>query len=209
MDWLDRLVAAFDRRQRRVLGIWEFTDDPGCVLRLGLTRARIGATLADGTIVRPGDTVGVIHLWNERMPRIPEGGATLSWALALHRALAHSLRLLARYLQDEPRMHGIAAFGGEFGFAFTPAAFKVLARLGVEVFEPHPPQGLAERAVDLAMRLWPYLLRRAFNPESVRGRTLADFRRRPMWIARSTIITRYGQPAAPHHEDAETRSELR
>jgi hypothetical protein len=192
MDLLDRLVAAFDRRQRRVLGIWEFTADPGCVVRLGLTRALLDADLADGTRVRRGDTVGVIHLWNERMPRIPAGGATLRWAVSLDRALRYSLSLLAAYLQQEPRMQDVQAFGGEFGFVFTPAAIKVLQRLGIEIFEPRPPHGLWNRSVDLAMRIWPYLLRRAFNPESVRGRTLADFGRRPMWLARSTIISRYG-----------------
>ena len=59
MDLLNRLIVAFDRRQRRKLGIWEFTDDPDCIVRLGITRARVGAHLADGTIVRPGDRIAI------------------------------------------------------------------------------------------------------------------------------------------------------
>lgn len=195
MDLINRFTVAFDRRQRRVLGIWEFTDDPQCIFRLGITRARIGAQLADGTVVRPGDRIGVIHLWNDHMPRIPETGPDLAWALTLERVLRHSLRLLARYLAKAPEMQEVQAFGGEFGFVYTPTAIKLLERLGVEVFEPRPPQGVWERIVDFAMRLWPYLLRRAFNPVSVRGRTLADFRRRPVWISRTTILRRYGNGA--------------
>ncbi len=196
MDLLDRLVVAFDRRQRRWLHIWEFSDDPNCILRVSITRARIGAELADGTVVRPGDRIGVIHLWNERVPRIPAAGPDLEWATTLARLVTHSLRLLARYMLETSELDGIQAFGGEFGFVYTPVAIRLLRRLGLEIFEPRTPRGPVEWVEDLVMRIWPWLLRRVFNPASIRGRTLDDMRRRPVWITRSTILRLYG-PGAP------------
>jgi len=192
VDLLNRLIVAFDRRQRRKLGIWEFTDDPDCIVRLGITRARVGAHLADGTIVRPGDRIGVIHLWNEHVPRIPPGGGDLGWARTMLKSVRRSLLLLAPYLREEPRLQSIDAFGGEFGFVYSPAAMRVLTLLGFELFDPLPPRTLWDRTVDLAMRIWPYLLRRAFNPESLRDQGFSDLRRRPIWITRSTILARYG-----------------
>ena len=57
-DILDKLVVAFDRRQRRKLNIWEFTDDPQCILRVALVRSRWEQQLADGSFLRRG-----VYLW--------------------------------------------------------------------------------------------------------------------------------------------------
>jgi hypothetical protein len=200
MDVLGRLVVAFDRRQRRRLHIWEFSDDPDCILRVSITRSRLGAELADGTVVRRGDMIGIVHLWNERVPRIPPTGPDIAWATTAARLLTHSLRLFARYMLETSDLDGIQAFGGEFGFIYTPFTIRFLRRLGVEVFEPRPPHGLWDWIVDTAMRIWPWLLRRVFNPESVRGRTLDDMRRRPVWITRSTLLRLYGSAAPPRSE---------
>lgn len=205
MDLLDRLTAAFDQRQRRKLGIWEFTDDPACILRLGLTTAHLGAELADGTVVKPGDTVGVIHLWNERMPQIPSTGPNIAWAQALNRSLAYSLRLVARYVLETPTFDHIHAFGGEFPFVFTPVSIRLLRRLGIEAFEPLPQRG-ARWVVDVASRIWVWLMRRAFNPQSIKGLRLDDVRRRPVWMSKRTLIALHGPASSPL---SDARSETR
>lgn len=197
---LDRWIRAFDRRQRRRLGIWEFSSDPQCMLRLGRTRARIGARLSDGTVVEPGETIGIIHFWNERIPVIPDSGADLAWAREFWRRLTYSLRLLGRYLVEEQAMTDITAFGGELPLVYTPATLRFLRRVGFEVFDPVPPRGLVERVVDLVSRIWVLLMRRAFNPASVRGVGLKDLRRRPVWISRQTLIARYGPGSADSPE---------
>jgi hypothetical protein len=191
-DLLDKLVIAFDRRQRRKLDIWEFSDDPECILRVGLTTARRGAELADGTVVRAGDTVGLLHLWNERIPQIPPGGPDLAWGRTFKHLLVHSLRLLARYMVEDHTLDEIEAFGGDFPFKFTPGAVNMLRRLGMEVFDPVPPHNLTERVIDFATRLWTWLMRRAFNPESIRGRRLRDIHRRPTWLSRRAFIAHHG-----------------
>lgn len=197
MNLLNRLVVAFDRWQRRRLHIWEFSNDPDCILRVSINRSRLDAELADGTVVRRGDRIGVIHLWNERVPRIPATGPDLEWARVASRSAVHSLRLLARYMLETSDLDGIEAFGGEFGFIYTPVTLRFLHRLGFEVCDPRPPRGLWECIEDTAMRIWPWLLRRVFNPASLRGRTLADMRRRPIWITRATLLRLYGPDAQP------------
>jgi hypothetical protein len=192
MDLLDRLVVAFDRWQRRRLGIREFSDDPASILRLGVGVARTGAELADGTVVRPGERIGVLHLWNEHMPRIPPTGPDLAWAKAVYRAAVHSLRLLARYVAETPAWEGIRAFGGDFSVIYDPGAIRLLRRLGIEVSDPVPPRGPVGWVVDLATRLWTWLLRRAFNPGSVRDLRLSDLQHRSVWLGRRTLEALYG-----------------
>ena len=183
---------AIDRRQRQRLGIWEFSQDPDCIFRLRIASAHIGAELADGTVVRPGDTIGEIHAWNERVPHIPPDGPGLTWAKSFRRVFVHSFRLMARHIVENATLADIQAFGGELPFVYTPASTRLLRRMGLEVFDPVPPDGLAERATDLGARLWSWLLRRAFNPASVRGLRPSDIERRPTWISRRTLIALHG-----------------
>jgi hypothetical protein len=192
MDLLSRLVVAFDRRQRRRLGIGEFCADPECLLRLGFRTARVATELADGTVVRPGERVGVLHLWNEHMPRMPRAGPDLAWARAVTRLAVHSFRLLADYVVGTPALGDVHAFVGEFSDVYTPGTLRLLRRLGLEVFDPVPPRGPIAWTVDWAMRVWVWLLRRAFNPASVRGLRPRDLQRRRVWLGRRTLVGLYG-----------------
>jgi hypothetical protein len=192
MDLLSRLVAAFDRWQRRRLGIGEFCADPECILRLGFRTARVATELADGTVVRPGERIGVLHLWNEHMPRIPRAGPDLAWAKTMNRLAVHSFRLLAGHVAGTPELGDVQAFVGEFSLVYTPGAIRLLRRLGLEVFDPVPPRGPIEWTVDRAMCLWIWLLRRAFNPASVRGLRPRELQRRRVWLGRRTLVGLYG-----------------
>jgi len=192
MDLLDRLVAAIDRRQRKVLRIREFSDDPGCIFRLGFAIARERIELADGTVVHPGDPLGVLHLWNEQMPRIPPSGPDLAWAKELYRALVHSLRLLARYVAANPDLRDVPAFGGDLALVYTTATIRMLRRVGFEVVDPAEPQGPAARLVDWASRLWVWFLRRAFNPQSAKGLWPRDLEHRQLWLSRRVLLARHG-----------------
>ena len=74
------VIRRFDGLLRRRLGVYHFSEDPGCMFRLSLPRAPYGVRLADGTAIAPDDVVANIHLWNERMTPIPAEGADLHWA---------------------------------------------------------------------------------------------------------------------------------
>lgn len=203
-DLLSRLVVAFDRRQRRRLGIWSFSDDPDCILRLGVGTAHEGVELADGTVVTPGETIGLIHLWNERVPRIPSEGPSLAWARQFKHLLVHSLDLLAHHLVDNPDLDHIRAFGGKLPLVYSTGTIRFLRHLGLEVFESSPPQGVVERGLDFVARLWTFLLRRAFNPESVRNLSLSDFRRRSVWFSRRRLVSLY----APERTVTDSKTHL-
>jgi hypothetical protein len=188
---IDRMVIAFDRWQRSRMGIWEFTDDPECILRMGLAKTPVGAELSDGTVIRPGDTVGVVHFWNERMPPVPLTGADLAWAREFRRLMTHSFQLVARHVVENPRLADFEALGGQLPIIFTPATTRYIERLGFEVFDRVPPRGPVEYVVDLASRLWTWLMRHAFNPGSVAGVKLSDIDRRPAWMSRRTLLRLY------------------
>lgn len=198
---LRRMVIAIDRWQRQRLDIWEFTEDPKCITRVGRTTTRVGAELSDGTVIQPGDRIGVIHFWNDRVPPIPPEGATLAWVREFMGRLTYSFRLLARYAAHSPELAEIDAFGGELPLPYTPATMRLLERIGLEVFDPVPPQSLTDWVIDLSARAWTWLLRYAFNPESVRDLGLKDFTRRPTWISRAKLIRIYApgelEEAAP------------
>lgn len=191
-DLLSRLVIAVDRYMRRRLHIWEFSDDPDCILRVGLARSRWEITLNDGTVIRRGEPLGMIHAWNERVPPIPPAGADMAWARELRRRLIRSLQLLAQATREDPRLQTIRGFGGSGVLHFSPAILRFLERLGLEIYEL-PPQSLWDRLEEQWGRVWTWLMRRAFNPVSVEGRGLEVLSRRFYWISREKLVQMYGE----------------
>lgn len=196
-DRLSRIVVAIDRAMRRRLGIWEFSDDPDCILRVGLIRSRWEVALNDGTMVRRGEVIGMIHAWNERVPPIPAGGADLAWARELRRRLIRSFQLLARAAQEDPRLQQIRGFGGAGVLHFSPAILHLLERLGLEIY-PLPPQTLRDRVEEQVSRVWTWLMRRTFNPVSVEGRGMERLSRRFYWLSREKLLQMYGEKGEGH-----------
>jgi len=188
-DW----VKAFDARQRRKLGIREFTSDPECILRIGSSKAPQEALLSDGTLVHKGEPIGVLHLSSERMLVIPASGADMTWARAFARQLMYSFHLLAEYVEQDRSMVGIRAFGGEVVFIFSPPILRLFSRLGIEVVDSPTHRGVVGWIVDTAMRVWTWLLRWAFNPESAHG--LGVFDRRFIWLSVDRLIKIHGSGA--------------
>jgi len=105
------LIRGFDRFLRRAYRVFEFCDDPECVLRLRLSESRRPICLPDGEIPA-GSPILEIHLWNEHMPPIPDEGSDIAWASRLQRMLMRSLRAVAKLIRDDPRMAGVRAVGG-------------------------------------------------------------------------------------------------
>lgn len=193
--WPDELwtgsVAWADAMLRSYYGIYEFTDDPACVLRVGLDQARAPVSLSDGVCVEVGEPVGTLHFWNEHLPRYSEKGPDLGWACAVRDRLNYSLRAFSGYLEREPTWRDVRAICAEtalparlgasqigrvfkrYGFKSIPADNSFLARL----------HGLGECFV-----LWG--LTRAFNPAALpRQPFLRD--RYEMWISRAGLLARY------------------
>lgn len=188
------LVGRFDIVLRRCNGVYEFTTDPRCVLRVSLDRARSAVELADGTRVEAGQPVGVLHFWNEHMPRFPQGGPDLHWAKTIRLRLKVSLASLAEHVACDPSWQDVQAVRG--GSAFTGALRggqlqRIAEAFGFEVI-PADVSGLRRaHALGEDFLLWGFA--RAFNPATLHQQHF--FRpRRDLWISRATLLGRYGQP---------------
>ncbi len=193
-------VARFDALLRRCRGVYEFTADPACMLRIALTRARKGSELADGTRIEPGELLVEIHLWNERLPQMPPEGADLAWARHMLRRFAASLALLARHLALDPQLATVRALYGEAAFltsADLDAGVAALSRLGFELRRPRAQAGAWSRFAEFWQNLYSYALLWTFNPGSLPGKTPCTLERFSLWMPRKTLDERYGSAELP------------
>lgn len=94
----EQWVFSLDRWLRRWHGVYEFSTHGDCVFRVERCLAEESLLLGDGVRVRRGDPLLKIHIWNEHVPTMGHAGPTLAWARRANRAVAISLRELARHV---------------------------------------------------------------------------------------------------------------
>ncbi len=190
-DLLNRLTRAIDRLQRYRRGIQEFSSDPDCIYRLSIEGAPRNAVLPDGTMLQQGKPVGILHIWGDHIPVIPSSGDNLAWAAKMVRVLRRSANLLAQHVAKEKSLQSISVFGNDAFFLYTESTVHLLERIGFVVLEEAPSDGLHQQARMRAARLWTWLLRRAFNQQSIRGIRPSDLKYRSVWLSRRTLMERY------------------
>ncbi len=191
-----RVVRAFDRGLRQVLGVFEFCDDPDCLLRVRVTVAAHPLPLPDRPLPK-GAPVLELHLWNERIPPLPAGGPDLAWAAQTRRKLVASLRMLARALSEDPRFTGVQAIGGITVLCFSGDGRQevhLFRRLGFTVLPYRNPLG---RFGEFWENLYTWGIMWAFNEASLRRRHLLGLRRGEVWMTREAFLRRYGEEAPP------------
>lgn len=179
------IIRLFDRFLRRVEGIFEFCDDPACLLRLRIGRAAHPLSLPDGQ-VPTGAKVLEIHLWNEHIPPIAAEGPDLAWAVRVWRMLRTSLRHLAKQMQHDPRLAGVQAVGGIT--VFVSPGEKLVARLGFTICPYHNRLG---RFGEFWENLYTWGIMWAFNAASLRQRRLLQLRRTEIWMSADEFLRRY------------------
>jgi len=190
-------VRALDGLLRRLFGIREFSRSADCLLRLSVVRSRRDLTLADGTVVRPGDRVGDLHLWNERMPPLPREWPDLRWALGFQRRLKRSLEELADAVASDPAYADLAAFRAVGSAMTRHGALPALAeRLGFELVEDPHAGGLWRRFASFWENVYSLALVWVYNPASLRSKELRGLRRVQLWISRGELERRYGRCGA-------------
>ena len=195
----DRLTRWIDGSLRRRLGIFEFAPSPDCLLRLSLHPADGALRLADGTVIAPGDPVGELHLWNERIAPLVARRTNFAAATAIRRGLQLSLRRLAAAIESDPRLANVQAFCATTALVTSGRGWKMMRFAEAFGFEPSADPGarrlrriLHDHLEDIL--LW--MLRATFNPGGARSRGLHRQRHR-LWISRHALIRRYGAyPAA-------------
>jgi hypothetical protein len=183
-SWQRWSIALYDRLYRRLNGLDRPASEVGAVLRVAVRRSRRAVQLTDGTVVRRGDSVGVIHLNNERVVALHAGGLRPeAIGLEFRRQLLTSLHELARLTDLERSLTGVRAFHAttifhhglvRLGFAGVPGGSRGSALAGAY-----------QRALLASLR--------------PRGRARLDawmrHRARQVWISRTALRARFR-----HHE---------
>jgi len=95
-------VRLIDRALIAHYGIFEFTDDPLCVLRVNLTPSPAGVVLRDGVPVSRGEVVAELHLWSDRSMRVGNG-------IDLRRRMERSFSAFGHFLQRDARFANVNA----------------------------------------------------------------------------------------------------
>lgn len=191
-------VTWLDCTLRRRQGIYEFTQDPACLLRLSRIRAERDVNLSDGTQVRAGDVVGDLHQWNEHLPIIPADGPAMKWAIELQNGLYHSFRQLATYVASEPSMQHIEAFHAASSFIGrhgNSQVSRMVRRFGVEMVDRPRRAGPLARLHDFGENILLWMLARAFVPPSAKGKLILSRPRQELWISRRALLAKYGPGA--------------
>lgn len=184
------LIRSFDGLLRHAYGVYEFSHDPICLVRLRVTRARHNLNLPDGEVVA-GKTVLEVHLWNERIPPIPASGADITWAVKMHRGLMASFRAVAGELQRDPRLSVVQAVGGVTLLIHPeghPADEKLFRHLGFSIYPYHNRLG---RFGEFWENFYTWGLMWTFNTASLRKRQLLRARRVEIWMSVSKFLMRY------------------
>lgn len=187
----------YDEAYRRFHRLEDLPVDGTIFFRLGRTRYRGRPfVLSDGTLVRPGDPVGTLHLHNEGLAVLHRRHRS-AWrvGLAFYHAFKATLRELARRVAEDPRNAGLVAFYAEtiFWSGGPRAGFDVgpfQSRLWAAVV------GAYQRA--LLGRYHP------LGPERAsQGRERGRYRKaRAIWISRAGLQARYGARSAPSETGA-------
>lgn len=193
------LIRRFDAFLARQQGLYHFTDDPDCLLRLQNAAAPHRIRLP-GQVVEPGEPVLLIHFWNEHIPPASPAGPALAWAKSIQRAFVKSLQAAAEYMQDEPRLADIRAVGGVTVLMFAGNrrnGARFMERLGFTVMPYANPLG---RFGEFWENFYTWALIWTYNPASLRSRNLFRMRRSEIWISTEKFLARFGgEPDRFHH----------
>jgi hypothetical protein len=172
-------VSALDVWLRRRQKVFEYTRDPACVFRLDITRSPRSLVLKDGTRIRRGQRIGRLHFWNEQIPPVPRGGATIGWARQMQRAMASSLRELAGYLASRPDLGDVAAVYAEAPSgteAQREQLARIMARYGFEAVVESERLTIGDRLRRVGENILISLFVFAHNPGALRSDTLQRVR---------------------------------
>lgn len=193
-------IRRLDAHLRRKQGIFEFSQDPRCVLRISVDPAEMDLRFADGTEVKAGEPVGTVHLWNEHLLKIPGDGPDLGWAIAMRQLMQFTFRELAGAMEADPRLHRAKAFGGTALFASrggSSQVAKMASRFGFEWIADTRKPSVPRKIHDFFQNFLVFGLEWAFNPVGLRGKGF--FRpREALYMSREALLERYASPAKEH-----------
>lgn len=201
-----KAIARFDGYLSRCCGVKPFSPDERCLLRYAATSSPRGFGLSDGTVLRRGDLVIDLHLWNEHIPPEPKQGPDLAWARVVAQRMKRSLTLLAEAMNTRPEFEGAKAVRAKTNFVGwggrSESLSRLIGRFGFEDVD-EGVSSMPERVHDAFENILIGALTWTHNPEALRLETLIR-QRRPVWMSAATLGTRHraiasAPDAAPAH----------
>lgn len=185
---LDRAVLAVDRSLRRAYGIFEFSDDEACILRIGLIPAESRILLPDGTEVLPDDQIIDLHFWNEHLLGLDRVRSSLGWGGAFRTRLRSSLRQLADYVDSRADLRRVKACRAKAAFFRDRRLRRAAYHHGFEAAVPQA--SIADHVHEFLEIFLLYGLTWVFNPAALHGRTRLP-QRCYLWMSRDELLRRY------------------
>jgi hypothetical protein len=149
--------------------------------------------LPNGILAARASQIIELHLWNEHIPPLPASGPNLVWGRELCARLDLSMSLLADAVRSDPHYRGVVACRARTNFAGpgcpTESITRLIERCGFhDVDEGLPTIGMqihdACENLLIAALVW------AHNPHALCRRKFRRVRR-PVWISREDLLTRY------------------
>ncbi len=190
---VSRMIVELDESLRRLRGVTEFAGASGTILRVAVIPSDVDARLPSGLTIRKGDPVIELHFANERLPQADDG-AGFGWAARFGRLLVMSFRELAVGVQIDPRLQDAKAVLARLAFAGErnrEDTQRFGHRFGFETLPLPSPVPMARRLHDFGEDLWLVGLTWAFNPGSLKGRSVLRLRE-DLWMSAEELLTRYG-----------------
>jgi hypothetical protein len=187
------VIRAIDRGMRRRARVFEFCDDPRCLVRLAVATLDREVAVADG-VVPPGSRVLALHVWNERLPKMPAEGFDFAWAADGARRTLFSFRAAAGYLRERPELDDVVAVGGE-----SVLFDGIMRRVGFEVRSTREARG---RWLGFWETVHSWLLIWAFNEHSLRYYPFGRLRKSEFWMRREAFLDRF----PPEQEEVPTNA---
>lgn len=188
--WLEYAVLGLDRWLRQRQGVYEYSTNPLCIFRIARAQADTDVQLSDGIRIFAGSPVLDLHLWNEHVPPMGPGGATVTWAREFTHRIQVSMRDLARHLKWTRALDDVVALRGNMRLgtaAQNGQLARVAARYGFEPAAggcgPGPVQRFAEN-------VFIFLLVSATNPAALRVPVLRRDNKL-VYLSRAALERRY------------------
>ncbi len=183
--WYRPVILAYDRVYRLLHGLDAPASEVGPVFCVDVQRSCRARRLADGTVIRPHDLVGFLHLNNARVLTLrTDGLPPISVGLEFRRQLVASLDALAAFAQPGGRLAQVQAF------AATTIFHQGLRRFGFAT-EPH---GLRWSWLVAAYQRALLGALRAGRRARLRGATYQ--RAEQVWISRAELLRRFASHAS-------------
>ncbi len=188
------VVRFIDTLLRKCLGIYEFSCDPDCILRIQLTRSAHSVSFVGERILRHAPIVA-IHAWNERIPAIPPTGPDFQWALCIRHQIIHSFTELAKVMKTETLYAEVQAVCGTsalFSITEHTGGTRMIQHMGFTVLPSFRPLG---KFGEFWENLFAWGMMWAYNSASLKSREFRRMQRTEIWITAAEFIRRYGEPS--------------